>query len=308
MCKKTNIFFLTLLIWYIATALAVAIFLGFYNQPYWVRNVENYVILMFPAILYLLICNINPFKTMAFKLLKPMDILLAVVFGILLLPLVMFINAISLLFVDNAVTESAAELAYTYSTFIGLLLVSVMPAVCEEFLFRGIIFHGLRKNSFLTAVIMSGIAFGIFHLNFNQFFYATALGIVFAFLVEATSSLFSSIIVHMTINSYSILSMMNLSKEEIIFQLEESGNQLENFRKLPAVQLVIIYAGLFLFAAFFATLAFMVFRLLAKRNNRWEYIKSRMKNGFKSMNDEKSITAPYVVAIVIGVAFMIITK
>ena len=51
---------------------------------------------------------------------------------------------------------------------------------------------------------MSGLVFGLFHLNINQFCYAFVIGVVFAFLVEATGSIWSSVLAHFAINTYSI--------------------------------------------------------------------------------------------------------
>ena len=54
------------------------------------------------------------------------------------------------------------------------------------------------------AALMSGLLFGCFHLNINQALYAFVMGIVFAYMVEATGSLWSSVIAHFAVNTYSI--------------------------------------------------------------------------------------------------------
>ena len=48
---------------------------------------------------------------------------------------------------------------------------------------------------------MSGLYFGLMHLDGQQFLYAFAMGIVFCYMVYKTNSIFSSIISHFTINS-----------------------------------------------------------------------------------------------------------
>ena len=52
------------------------------------------------------------------------------------------------------------------------------------------------------AALMSGLLFGCFHLNINQALYAFVMGIVFAYMVEATGSLWSSVIAHFAVNTY----------------------------------------------------------------------------------------------------------
>ena len=57
----------------------------------------------------------------------------------------------------------------------------------------------------LPAILLTGFLFGCMHMNLNQFIYAFALGIYLAFLVEATGSIFSSMIAHFTLNATSVV-------------------------------------------------------------------------------------------------------
>lgn len=51
-------------------------------------------------------------------------------------------------------------------------------------------------------IVLSGLLFGLFHMNFNQFFYAFFLGCFFAFIYVKTGNLKYTIILHMTINFF----------------------------------------------------------------------------------------------------------
>ena len=64
---------------------------------------------------------------------------------------------------------------------------------------------------------MSGLVFGLFHLNINQFCYAFVIGVVFAFLVEATGSIWSSVLAHFAINTYSIKIIQLLLRKLSLF-------------------------------------------------------------------------------------------
>ena len=65
-----------------------------------------------------------------------------------------------------------------------------------------------RDGSRVAAVIMSALAFALMHLNFNQAAYAFIIGVAFAFIVEATGSLWSSIMCHMMFNAESVIVML----------------------------------------------------------------------------------------------------
>ena len=51
---------------------------------------------------------------------------------------------------------------------------------------------------------LSALIFGLLHLNFNQMPYAVYLGIVFALMVEATGSIYTSMLMHFLLNGFNV--------------------------------------------------------------------------------------------------------
>ncbi len=145
-----------------------------------------------------------------FKPVKFRTILLTILFTILLNPITSLLNAISMLFVDNVMVEQSNEilgLPFALTFF----MAAVYGPMCEEFAFRGIVYGGFRRYCRpRAAVIVSGLIFGLMHLNFNQFGYAFALGIAMALLVEASGSIWTSFLLHLLINGTSIVYMFLL--------------------------------------------------------------------------------------------------
>ncbi len=84
---------------------------------------------------------------------------------------------------------------------LGFLMVAVAAPVLEETLFRGVLLRALlKKFNPWTAILLSAVAFGIFHMNPWQFLYATVLGIWLGYIYWKTRSLFYPIIIHMVLN------------------------------------------------------------------------------------------------------------
>ncbi len=137
------------------------------------------------------------------NLLNAKTVLLVIVFGLLVQPVSMWLNLFSQLFVTNYVTQTLSSLGD--SVLFNMLYVALAPAVAEEFIFRGLIFHGYRRVGIMRAAMFSGLLFGLLHMNLNQFVYAFALGVLMALLVEATGSIYSAMIVHFMINGRSVL-------------------------------------------------------------------------------------------------------
>jgi membrane protease YdiL (CAAX protease family) len=87
-----------------------------------------------------------------------------------------------------------------------LLLISILPGVCEELLFRGFLLQGLRKKlSNTSAIVIVGILFGVFHLDPYRFLPVTLLGILFGYMVVRTGSLLTGMVAHSTNNAIAML-------------------------------------------------------------------------------------------------------
>ncbi len=85
-----------------------------------------------------------------------------------------------------------------------LLLIAVLPAITEEITIRGIVLSGYEDKNIYLSCIITGLLFGIMHLDPQQFLYATVLGVILALVVRITNSIFASILMHFLINGTSI--------------------------------------------------------------------------------------------------------
>ena len=105
---------------------------------------------------------------------------------------------------------------------IGLLVLclAIVPAVCEEWFFRGLLLQSLRrKNPVWAAILWSGIAFGLFHFVVEssvaplRFFVTATLGMVLAWVCIRSGSLWPGILLHAINNG--ILTTLALSRESL---------------------------------------------------------------------------------------------
>lgn len=82
-----------------------------------------------------------------------------------------------------------------------ILLVAVIAApIAEEFLFRKCLLDRIAGYGQITSMLVSGVLFGLAHGNFYQFFYAFALGVIFAYVYLKTGNVWHTIGLHMMIN------------------------------------------------------------------------------------------------------------
>ena len=234
------------------------------------------------------------FEAAAFHKVKISTLLMIMLCTFLIMPLVTVLNALTMFFTDNAVAALEGDIVST-SFLVMLFMIGIFGPFCEEFVFRGIIFRGYKKSgSVFWAVFWSALLFGLMHLNFNQAAYAIALGIMFALLVEATGSLWSSMIAHMVFNSWQVC-IMYLA-EFIPTELVEPEMELTQ-------DLLIMAIGPYLLIAAVATpLAVCVLIWLSKNEKREAWFCSICAR--RKEKKEAMVSIPLVIAIVLCLAVM----
>jgi len=85
-----------------------------------------------------------------------------------------------------------------------ILSLIIIPAFCEEFFFRGIVFSEYRKFGTANAVLMSALCFAILHFSVENFFIYLFAGIVLGFVTAMTRSILPSILLHLLNNTLGI--------------------------------------------------------------------------------------------------------
>lgn len=230
---------------------------------------------------------------------KPSTILYALIFTWLSMPLTTLINAISMLFVENTVMELSGEILEVAFPLM-LFLMAVVPAFCEETLFRGVVYGGYRKHGDkFTAVLLSGFLFGIMHMNLNQAMYAFAIGVLLALLFEATDSIFPTMLFHFVYNAQSCC-LMYLVEEFMPGYYSDPAN----FEAATATGgLYVMIAVYIILAAIFTPLAICMLYKIAKNENRVEQLKETLPG--KKEGKVRIVTVPFVIATVLAVGVIV---
>ena len=99
-----------------------------------------------------------------------------------------------------------------------ILFAAVLAPIWEELLFRKFLIDRVVNYGEVTAMLMSGVMFGLYHGNLAQCTYAFAIGCFFAFIYIRTGKIGYTIAIHMIINGFStfltkfMLSGINISE------------------------------------------------------------------------------------------------
>ncbi len=86
-----------------------------------------------------------------------------------------------------------------------ILSVIILPALCEEFLFRGVLLAEYRAYGSVNAILITALFFSMMHFSFDNFIIYFFAGIVLGFAASVTRSLTASVIIHAAANAMAIL-------------------------------------------------------------------------------------------------------
>lgn len=115
-----------------------------------------------------------------------------------------------------------------------VLSIAVVAPVMEELMFRKFLVDRTVQYGQKTAVIVSGVCFGLFHGNFFQFFYACTLGMVFAYVYSCTGKIRYNILLHMCIN------LIGGAVPMLLMHAESWNKALASFGSLALVGVMIV--------------------------------------------------------------------
>lgn len=100
--------------------------------------------------------------------------------------------------------EETMNMSFGGNPVLGTIAVVVLAPIGEECLMRGVIRKWLQKYFSVPAVILiSGVLFGVFHMNIVQGIYVIPMGILFAYIACRTDSVWLAIFAHFVNNGLS---------------------------------------------------------------------------------------------------------
>lgn len=309
--KSVNRLFLLVVVIYIGvslgTSLLTSLIPALQELPIYASLLLSQALIFVPCFVYCKWKKIKIREFIPYRKINFVTIILVVICTYLMYPLIIVLNAISMLFSTSG-TANVMELMQGQNFILSTLFMAVMPACVEEFMFRGVLFQTYRRSKMLPAVLLSAFMFGCMHMNLNQFMYAFALGVYLAFLVEATGSILSSMLAHFTLNftSVALSFLLPYFYEMAGMSPEAAGQQVElggMASNMGSSELMVFVMGIMMWAMVAVgttAAAFGLYVAISKINGRWAYVKGMFKRGTK----ERLITVPLVIGILIAFAFM----
>ncbi|MCC0696853.1 ABC transporter permease subunit/CPBP intramembrane protease [Clostridioides sp. ES-S-0048-02] len=152
------------------------------------------------------------------------------------------------------VAESLNKSLFMKDKFLlNLLIIGLLPAICEEIFFRGFIFSAFSKSkngvkSVKLAIICSGVLFGIMHMDFIRIIPTSILGIIFAYSVYKSGSIFVSMLLHFLNNSVAVIvshyATGNIANLYKFIEVDFSNLNIFKFALVLVISFILVILGM----------------------------------------------------------------
>ena len=190
-------------------------------------------ILLLPAVILAKLLTHSPKKSLGLEIGSYiqtgrvfLNVFLAVLAAACFFPTVLLLGALiqTLYPVTDALVEQLTEMqrtGYDAPIWASLFLFAVLPGICEETAFRGLMLGGLlprQKADYegtIQAIAISALFFGVTHGILQQSINATILGCLLGYIFVRTGNLYPCIAYHLTHNTAYVL---------LTYGAEDSGN------------------------------------------------------------------------------------
>lgn len=87
-----------------------------------------------------------------------------------------------------------------------LFHVGVVPAICEEVLYRGYVMRAFEKSwGILPAILISGLLFGLYHVQLSNLLPLATIGIILGYVTWVSESIYPAMLAHFVNNGGSVL-------------------------------------------------------------------------------------------------------
>jgi len=269
--------------------------LGMEENPYLAVVVIELLTYALPSLFYCMIRDRELLPRLRLRLFPPSQILYliyAAVFmlsGVVLVSMLMY-TAYPDAFAASAVTEYAAFAMNErfFDTLYLIITFAVLPAVTEEFLFRGIVIGEYDRCGAGVAAVLSAAVFSMSHFSLVRFPVYFFSGLVLACVLFATRSVFAAMLIHALNNTVVLLG------EKYVLHIVDKQN-------VSLVLLVILLAGTALLSAMLMCYeAYEIYNGYAEKNVPSEYAASKKKNIFRRVA-EAFFTPTFLLLVVLFV-------
>lgn len=183
---------------------------GKLNDIVFTSIIQIGILFLVPFLLYMALIGVKPkavFKTCNYQKTTLSVVFVGFGLGIIAFVLNIIVSSIFSGFITFTgyrtplTFTSGTPADYSFTNFLlQVVLTAILPALCEEFLHRGLLLQGTKHMGFTKAIVISSICFGLIHFNINQVGYAIVIGLIMGYASVVAKNIWVAVIIHFTNN------------------------------------------------------------------------------------------------------------
>ena len=167
----------------------------------------------------------------------------------------------------DIVNNPLGEIVTEISPLTAFVLMVLCAPIVEEYTFRKLLVDRTAKYGERTAIVLSGLMFGLFHGNLNQFVYAFTLGTFFGFIYVKTGKLIYTITLHAAINFMGSVPGILMLRSRVFTEFANMSGDIDEMMNLFVnyAQEILIYILYLIFIIVLVTVGVICWALSFKK-------------------------------------------
>lgn len=167
------------------------------------------------------------------------------------------------------VKNATSELITQTPVWVVITVAVILGPIFEELIFRKIFIDRMSVYGDRVAIVASAVAFGLFHGNFSQAIYATALGLILGYVYAKSRNVIYTSLLHMVLNFFgtvpTLLIMDSINRLGSLDMTSEiTGEMLYSY---SIDSLLVLGVAITEYLVAFIGLAFLIYLLVKRKIN-----------------------------------------
>lgn len=199
------------------------------NNTYAIILINQYIVVLMPVLIYTIYSRLPIKETFRFNKLELTSAVIIIIASFPAYMVAVMLNNIAVFFLQfiGDIPQQAIPVPENIPQLIvGIFVIAVSPAICEELLHRGLMLKAYEKRGTFKALIITSVFFGIFHFDITNLLGPIFLGILIGYYVIRTNSIFAGMLAHFINNSIAELIFYFTADQRVPGVIRISTNEL----------------------------------------------------------------------------------
>jgi membrane protease YdiL (CAAX protease family) len=176
---------------------------------YYLSPFIEVIAIFLPVVFYYLISKADYKYELRLNKIKLKHIIPFIIIGISAQYVGGFLNSFIIIILQQLgkvpITQDIPVPANIYELFYTIFVIAAIPALFEELFSRGLVQRAYESYGVKWSIILSAVLFGTLHYDLENFIFPVFFGLILAYVVYKTNSIFAGIIIHFTNNALASL-------------------------------------------------------------------------------------------------------